>query len=523
MDLYKRAKHETKSLIPALTVPRSRRPRFELTLRILDLNNIPLVTGTAHVKWHLPSSNAAEHRGRTDKAPISPLSHIASWAYVKVLPVRMTVDKGGMLSSCEVHFDIYQEFTTPGENGSISGRSDKEKDKHRERDDLAHADGASVDGGNGNREHSNSNSNSNNSHTGSICTNNSQDSRSLLNTPVNPKSAGGGGGGSNVNGNGNGNAETASFSSGRRRSSVFSDRTRSRSRDRASSHKEHHNHHGNKDKEGNGGLGHSNSGKADKSLLGRVKLNLAEYVNEGREDEGVVRRYLMQDSKINSTLRIGISMRLVEGENNFITPPLKSSSVFGAITGVIAEQNEPDDKPPRNLTASPTPLAQTSSFPSASASTSASSASNREIGDLQDMYRRTLAASYVCRLDELPPDELIEDIFAGGDGFEGGWDVFAQASVARRNVDTDGAGTGASAGNVAGAGAAAKNGERVGGGGGAAGGVVGAVSGYTLYRRHGGGHVRGDSGATASAAAVRGGETAASGEEEFGYEEEGEG
>ncbi|KAI5277461.1 hypothetical protein KEM54_004999, partial [Ascosphaera aggregata] len=59
--------------------------------------------------------------------------------------------------------------------------------------------------------------------------------------------------------------------------------------------------------------------KSDKSLLGRVKLNLAEYVNEGREDEGVVRRYLMQDSKINSTLRIGIAMRLVEGENNFNT------------------------------------------------------------------------------------------------------------------------------------------------------------------------------------------------------------
>ncbi|KAI5282186.1 hypothetical protein KEM54_002905, partial [Ascosphaera aggregata] len=99
--LLSRAKHSTRQLTSHLTVPKSRRPRFELTLRILDLNNIPLTAGTAHVKWHLPLSNAAEHRGRTDKAAISPSSHLASWAYVKVLPVRMTVDKQGMLNSCE--------------------------------------------------------------------------------------------------------------------------------------------------------------------------------------------------------------------------------------------------------------------------------------------------------------------------------------------------------------------------------------------------------------------------------------
>lgn len=45
----------------------------------------------------------------------------------------------------------------------------------------------------------------------------------------------------------------------------------------------------------------------------------------------------------------------------------------------------------------------------------------REQHDLQDMYRSILTASYLCPQDELPPDELIEDIFAGGDGFRGGW------------------------------------------------------------------------------------------------------
>lgn len=42
---------------------------------------------------------------------------------------------------------------------------------------------------------------------------------------------------------------------------------------------------------------------------------------------------------------------------------------------------------------------------------------SRETGDLQDMYRRTLAASWTCRDGELPPDQLIEELFAGGSGW----------------------------------------------------------------------------------------------------------
>lgn len=43
---------------------------------------------------------------------------------------------------------------------------------------------------------------------------------------------------------------------------------------------------------------------------------------------------------------------------------------------------------------------------------------SRETGDLQDTYRRTLAATWSCREDELPPDELVETLFAGGSGLE---------------------------------------------------------------------------------------------------------
>lgn len=43
---------------------------------------------------------------------------------------------------------------------------------------------------------------------------------------------------------------------------------------------------------------------------------------------------------------------------------------------------------------------------------------SREAGELQDMYRRTLAASWAAQEGELPADECIEDIFNGGDGWK---------------------------------------------------------------------------------------------------------
>lgn len=40
--------------------------------------------------------------------------------------------------------------------------------------------------------------------------------------------------------------------------------------------------------------------------------------------------------------------------------------------------------------------------------------------ELHDLYFRNLAASWACRAGELPPDQVIEDIFAGGDGWASG-------------------------------------------------------------------------------------------------------
>lgn len=112
---------------------------------------------------------------------------------------------------------------------------------------------------------------------------------------------------------------------------------------------------------------------AEKITLGYVKVNLAEYVEEsesfGREigspprkrssigvspasgeggdgldqrsvEEGIVRRYLMSDSKINSTLKIGILMVQVDGERNFVAPALRTAPVFGGIAGLVAPEVE---------------------------------------------------------------------------------------------------------------------------------------------------------------------------------------
>ncbi|KAI5804353.1 N-terminal C2 in EEIG1 and EHBP1 proteins-domain-containing protein [Geopyxis carbonaria] len=133
------------------------------------------------------------------------------------------------------------------------------------------------------------------------------------------------------------------------------------------------------------------SGGKERIQLGTVTLNLAEYASVDKE----TRRYLMQDSKINSTVKIGIAMHQVGGDHNYQTPPLKGAQVFSGIAGIIGEQRDQDDT--RNM--------------------SSLNSKNREAGAAQDMYRRTLAASWQLQAGELNADECIEDIFAGGDGW----------------------------------------------------------------------------------------------------------
>ncbi|PSN67901.1 hypothetical protein BS50DRAFT_675898 [Corynespora cassiicola Philippines] len=237
-----------------IPVPKNRRPKFDLHLKIIDLNNVPLVSGTSFVKWHLPHSTAAEHRGRTEKRPIK--DHKVFYDYEAKLPVRLTVDKNGMLQESFIELEVVQEY--------------------------------------------------------------------------------------------------------------------------------------------------SGGGRGERIILGNVKLNLAEYVEQSElsgvdgEELGVTRRYLMQESKINSTLKISIYMKQTEGDKNYIAPPLRTAQVFSGIAGIVSgEQGDSED-------AGATPSLNSKS---------------REAGELQDMYRRSLAAYWSAQPGELKADECIEDIFAGGDGW----------------------------------------------------------------------------------------------------------
>ncbi|TVY33634.1 Uncharacterized protein LSUB1_G007468 [Lachnellula subtilissima] len=141
--------------------------------------------------------------------------------------------------------------------------------------------------------------------------------------------------------------------------------------------------------------------KAERVPLGHVVLNLAEYVEESEQvdrEEGVVRRYLLQDSKINSTLKIGVFMKQIDGERNFVAPPLRTAAVFGGIAGIMAGEREGVEENVGHL-------------PTLNKS--------RDHTELHDIYRRSLAASWAAQAGELPADQCVEDIFNGGDGWKG--------------------------------------------------------------------------------------------------------
>ncbi|EWC44042.1 hypothetical protein DRE_01394 [Drechslerella stenobrocha 248] len=240
------------SKMHSFVVPKSRRPRFNLKLQIHDLNNVPLVSGLAYVKWHIRDSPLAESRGRTSKIPIK--EHRVSWGYLKELVIKMTVGRGGLLQPVYLDLEIIQEY---------SGR--------------------------------------------------------------------------------------------------------------------------------------------ERIVLGTLELNIAEYVGRDREN----RRYLMQASKINSTVQISTELKQISGDANFKVPDLRPAQVFSGIAGIaMGEQLQLD--------------AETTSTQAAATygtDISAITAHSRERDRIQDIYRKSLAASWQLQTSELNAVDCIEDIFIGGNGW----------------------------------------------------------------------------------------------------------
>ncbi|KAI9228391.1 MAG: N-terminal C2 in EEIG1 and EHBP1 proteins-domain-containing protein [Piptocephalis tieghemiana] len=84
------------------------------------------------------------------------------------------------------------------------------------------------------------------------------------------------------------------------------------------------------------------SGGRENEKIGTLTLNLSEYAGH----EPKVRRYLLENSRFNCTLRLSIQMTLVEGGSVFGTPPLNTSQICKDLTGLIARP-EPATMAPR--------------------------------------------------------------------------------------------------------------------------------------------------------------------------------
>ncbi|CRK17323.1 hypothetical protein BN1723_011259 [Verticillium longisporum] len=296
------------------TVSKGRKPKFELHLKIYDLNNVPLVSGGSVVKWHLLHSIHAEHRGRTHKCPIA--NHKVEFNYAKVVGhIRIGLDKNNHLNECPLELEISQELSSSGLSG---GRDEKIV-------------------------------------LGTVRLNLSEyveESEALPRTSA---------------------TATNPVRNGRERTSLDKAHLRKRSTSNSIG----------------GGTGASSTSSRPASSSGTTAAEDADV------EEGIARRYLMQDSKINSTIKIGILMVQVDGDRNYVAPPLKTAPVFGGIAGIMSgDQVEQDD-----------------------AGQLPSIAKSREQAEVQDMYRKALAASWTRQPGELPADQCIEDIFAGGNGW----------------------------------------------------------------------------------------------------------
>lgn len=363
---------------------------------------MPLVRGHSHVKWHLPHSIHSEHRGRTPKCPIA--NHRVEYGYGRLVPVRIGIDKAGSLSECPIEFEVIQEFPLPGASagggggggGGVGPTRDEKITLGRLTLNLAEyvEESEAV----------------------------LRDTGYRARGPSSTAAGAGASGSATAAASAKAVAAAATAGHGRKRSSLSTHTPA----DATSSPK-------------------STSTPDSRNSLSKdappPSSSKTPSINEPTApgaavpsepeaqpvEDGIVRRYLMTDSKINSTLKVGILMVQLDGERNFVAPPLKTAAVFGGIAGMASSAGAAGSSSgPRHLTVEdlgqhfqdPSDLA--AQFPSASLSGggAGSGSAGRDVHELHDMYRRTLAASWACQPGELPADECIEDIFQGGDGFD---------------------------------------------------------------------------------------------------------
>lgn len=101
----------------------SDRPRFNLKLKIIELANVPQLTGVATVRWHLTDHRRNDFRGRTDVARIR--NHRAEWNYETSMEFRMRIDDDKMLHGSSIMFDVFVESRNDRQNDKEINTSDR--------------------------------------------------------------------------------------------------------------------------------------------------------------------------------------------------------------------------------------------------------------------------------------------------------------------------------------------------------------------------------------------------------------
>lgn len=315
------------------------------------------------IKWHFPHSIHSGHRGKTHKCPIA--NHRVEYNYGKVIPISIAVDRNNNLTECFIEFEVLQLFNT---NGTVNGNGPAPVREEKTTLGIVRLNLAEY----------------------------VEESESILRDGI-------GTGISPFLGSPGGPA-AADFRFGHNRNrSSLSAVTPAQQADGNSPRYLRPSAEEEKEQE------RPMTAMTTKTFATTATMTPAEDVQDG-----VVRRYLMQESKINSTLKISILMIQVEGERNFIAPPLKTAPVFGGIAGLMAGDMLDPNADAHNATrthphhaAAGLALGELPSL----------SHKSRDVFELQDCYRRVLAASWESQPGELTADQCIEDIFSGGDGF----------------------------------------------------------------------------------------------------------
>lgn len=370
--------------------------------------------GASFIKWRLPHSIHGEHRGQTAKCPIA--NHRVEYSYAKVVPVRITIDKNNNLTECPIEFEVVQEFST---HGGVMTAKDEKITLGKVALNLSEyvEESEAIIQSTGFRTRSRMPSTSTAAATAAA---------------VAATAAAG-----------DRNATTPGQGHSRKRSSLSTHAPINAGE--AVSPTTVRTFSNNEDSDS---INHNNNNTPAPSI-NEPALLPPPHIPEQHVEDGVVRRHLMQDSKINSTLKIGILMVQVDGERNYSAPALKTAPVFGGIAGMMGEASAAVTSMLSDPAAAEfgVHLLQDDGRDGAGLNAQFSlgaagggmfgGVKSRDVYELQDMYRRALAASWACQPGELPADQCIEDIFSGGDGFGpdgvcggGGGDVALRAADA---------------------------------------------------------------------------------------------